>query len=98
MQKHEDAASRLADWLEKNITEGLTVFDSPEAHRRRIRTVNGLERVSEEVKRRTRVVGIFPNEASCLKPVSAILMEIDERWQIGKAYLTFEEEKQMCPS
>jgi putative transposase len=77
VQKYEATASRLADWLEKNIPEGLTVFDFPVTHRRKIRTVNGLERVSEEVKRRTRVVGIFPNESSCLRLVSAILMEID---------------------
>jgi len=93
VKKYEPTASRLAAWLEKNIPEGLTVFDFPPAHRRKLRTVNGLERVSEEVKRRTRVVGIFPNEASCLRLVSAILMEIDEKWQIGKKYLTFEEEQ-----
>ena len=92
VKKYEKTASKLADWLEENIPEGLTVFDFPAAHRRRIRTVNGLERISEEVKRRTRVVGIFPNEAACLRLVSAILMEIDEKWQIGKKYLTFEDE------
>lgn len=92
VKKYETTASRLAEWLEKNIPEGLTVFDFPVTHRRKIRTVNGLERVSEEVKRRTRVVGIFPNEASCLRLVSAMLMEIDEKWQTGKKYLTFEQE------
>jgi len=92
VQKYAATASRLADWLEKNIPEGLTVFGFPVTHQRKIRTVNSLERVSEEVKRRTRVVGIFPNEASCLRLVSAILMEIDEKWLIGKKYLTFEEE------
>jgi putative transposase len=62
VKKYETAASRLADWLEKNIPEGLTVFDFPVTHRRKIRTVNGLERVSQEVKRCTRVVGIFRTE------------------------------------
>ena len=57
-----------------------------------IRTVNGLERVSQEVKRRTHVVGIFPHEASCLRLVSAILMEIDEKWQVGRTYLNPETE------
>jgi transposase-like protein len=90
--KYEKIASRLADWMEKNLLEGLTVFDFPDAHRRKIRTVNGLERVSEEVKRRTRVVGIFPHEASCLRLVSAILMEIDEKWQVGRRYLNLEAE------
>jgi len=93
VQKYEKKAPRLADWLEKNIPEGLTVFDFPAAHQRRLRTVNGLERVSEEVKRRTRVVSIFPNAAACLRLVSAILMEIDEHWQMSRAYLTFDEEK-----
>jgi transposase-like protein len=68
------------------------VFDFPPAHRRKLRTVNGLERVSEEVKRRTRVVGIFPNAAACLRLVSAILMGIDENWQMSRAHLTFDEE------
>ncbi len=90
--KYEKIASRLADWMEKNLLEGLTAFDFPAAHRRQIRTVNGLERVSREVKRRTRVVGIFPHEASCLRLVSAILMEIDEKWQLGRTYLNLEAE------
>ena len=68
------------------------MFDFPPSHRRKIRTVNGLERVNEEIKRRTRVVGIFPNEAACLRLVSALLMEIDEQWQTGKKYLTFEKQ------
>lgn len=93
VQKYEPTASRLAAWLEKNLPEGLTVFDFPAAHRRKLRTVNGLERVSQEVKRRSQVVGIFPNEAACLRLVSAILMETDEHWQLGRAYLTFELDK-----
>jgi transposase-like protein len=52
-----------------------------------------LERVNKEIKRRTRVVGIFPNEAACLRLISAHLMEIDEEWQTGKAYVTFEENR-----
>jgi putative transposase len=90
VKKYEQTASRLADWLEKNIPQGLTVFDFPSAHRRRIRTTNGLERVSREIRRRTQVVSIFPNEASCLRLISAILMENDEAWQTGRRYLSFE--------
>ena len=78
--------------MEKNLLEGLTVFDFPAAHWRKIRTVNGLERVSQEIKRRTRVVGTFPHEASCLRLVSAILMEIDEKWQVGRTYLNLNAE------
>jgi transposase-like protein len=98
IQKYQKSASKLAAWLEGNIPEGLTVFAFPVAHRRLIRTTNGLERVSREVHRRTRVVGIFPNEAACLRLVSAILMEIDDAWQAGKVYLTFEREDEMPQS
>lgn len=90
VKKYQSQSPRLADWLEQNVPEGLIVFSFPLNHRRRIRTVNMLERTSQEVKRRTRVVRIFPNEASCLRLVSAILMEISEVWQTGRVYLSFE--------
>ena len=88
VSKYADIASELADWIEAAIPEGLTVFDFPESHRRRIRTSNMLERVSQEIKRRTRVVRIFPNPSSCLRLVSAILMEISEDWETGRIYLS----------
>jgi transposase-like protein len=90
VRKYEKSASRLANWLENNILQGLTVFALPQAHWRLLRTTNGLERVNEEIRRRTRVVGIFPNEGSCLRLVTAILMEISDDWETGKAYLTFD--------
>jgi putative transposase len=85
--KYSPVASALAEWMEASIPEGLTVFDFPEANRRRIRTGNLLERVNQEIKRRTRVARIFPNQDSCLRLVSAILMEISEDWETGKIYL-----------
>jgi transposase-like protein len=90
VQKYAQTVPALANWLETNIPEGLTVFSFPAAHRRRLRTANGLERLSREIKRRTRVVSIFPNEAACLRLISAVLMEIDETWQTDRIYLTFE--------
>ena len=90
VQKYEQSASRLADWMESNLPEGLTVFAFPRAHQRRIRTANLLERLNQEVKRRTRVVGIFPNESACLRLISAFLMEKSEAWLIGRMYLNFE--------
>jgi putative transposase len=90
--KYADTASRLSAWMEENIPEGLTVFDFPKEHWRRLRTTNNLERVSQEIKRRTRVVRIFPNEAACLRLISAILMEISEEWETGRVYLTFDDE------
>ncbi len=80
---------RLAAWMETALPEGLTVLSFPEPHRRLLRTTNGAERVNKEIKHRTRAAGLFPNEASCLRLVSAILMEISEDWQTGKCYLTF---------
>ena len=67
----------------------MTVFALPEAHRRLLRTTNGLERVNKEVKRRTRVASLFPSDASCFRLVSAVLMEISDAREAGKAYLTF---------
>ena len=90
--RYRDSAPRLSAWLEENVPEGLTVLSLPEedaSHRRLLRTTNGLERVNKEVKRRTRVASLFPSEASCLRLVSAVLMEISDEWQAGKAYLTF---------
>jgi transposase-like protein len=86
IQKFAKTVPRLAAWMEENLTEGFTVFEFPLEHRRFIRTTNSLERVNKEIRRRTRVVGIFPNEASCLRLISAVLMEISEDWQIGKRY------------
>lgn len=90
IEKYQTSASKLASWMEENIPEGLTVFSFPTAHRRQIRTDNNLERLNKEIKRRTRVVGVFPNEASCLRLISAILMETSDTWETGKIYLTFE--------
>ena len=91
VQKYAQSASRLADWMEANLPEGLTVFAFPEAHRRKLRTNNAQERLNREIGRRTDVVSIFPNEAACLRLVSAILMEQDEEWQTGRVYLSLEE-------
>lgn len=77
-------APKLAAWLEANIPQGLTVFDLPSRQRRRLRTNNGLERLNREIKRRTRVAAIFPNEASLLRLASAVLMETDDEWQTEK--------------
>jgi putative transposase len=92
VQKYQKSASRLADWMEKNIPESLTVFAFPVSHQRKLRTSNPLERLNREIRRRTRVVSIFPNEAACLRLISAILVEVDEEWQTGKLFLTIQPE------
>ena len=87
VQKYAKIAPALADWMEENIPEGLTIFAFPEKQRRRLRTTNGLERLNREIRRRTRVAVLFPNPASCLRLVTAILMEISEEWQTGRTYI-----------
>lgn len=64
----------------------------PREHWRKIRTTNGLERINKELKRRSRVVGAFPNDRSLLRLAVAILMDINEEWLTGKRYLSIEEE------
>jgi transposase-like protein len=88
VKRYRAKAPRLAEWLERNVPESLTVFGLPAKHRRRLRTSNMLERLNEEINRRTRVAGLFPNEASALRLVSAVLMEISEDWETGRRYLT----------
>jgi len=87
VEKHAKGAPKLAEWLERNVPEGLAVFDLPAEHRRKLRTNNGLERLNREIKRRTRVASIFPNEASLLRLATAVLMETDDEWQTEKRYL-----------
>jgi putative transposase len=86
-------APRLADWLESSLPERLTIFDFPEPHRRHLRTTNLLENLNREVRRRTRVATLFPNEASLLRLVSAVLVEISDGWETERIYLTMREER-----
>jgi transposase-like protein len=90
VEKYSKTASRLAEWLAANLPEGLTVFAFPASFRRLLRTTNGVERLHREVRRRARVVSIFPNPASCLRLVSAILAETSEEWLTGRTYINFE--------
>lgn len=90
VRKYERTAPKLATWLAANVPDSLTVFAFPPAHRRRLRTSNLLERLNKEIKRRTRVATLFPNEAALLRLVSAVLMEISEEWETDKIYLRME--------
>ena len=96
IRKYEKSAPKLALWLEANVPDGLTVFAFPAAHWRRLRTSNVLERLNREIKRRTRVATLFPNEASLLRLVSAILMEISEEWDTQIVYITMENSGSSC--
>jgi putative transposase len=88
---------RVACHLEEHIEECLSCLAFPESHRRRIRTTNGLERLNQEIKRRTRVVRIFPNREACLRLVTALAVEQSEEWLTGRRYLDMRElEEQRC--
>lgn len=90
VEKYQKTVSRQADWMATNIPEGLMIFSFPAARRRLFRTTNGVERLHREIRRRARVMSIFPNQASCLRLVSAMLSEISDEWLTGKTYLTFQ--------
>jgi putative transposase len=87
IQQYQNTAPEFAEWLDENVDEGLTVYEFPQDHRVRLRTTNGLERANRELKRRTKVVGIFPNKESALRLVTARLVEIHEDWLTERHYL-----------
>jgi len=90
VEDYKVAAPKLATWAEENLTEGLAIFGIPSEHRKRMRTTNMLERQNREIKRRTRVATLFPNEASLLRLVTAVLVELSDDWETGMKYLTFQ--------
>lgn len=88
VQKYQSSASKLASWLETNTPEALTVFCRPEAQRKKLCTTNSLERLNREIKRRTRVVSVFPSEASLERLVSALLSETNDDWESERPFLS----------
>jgi transposase-like protein len=84
------SAPKLATWMEENLPQGFTVFTLPAAHQKRMRTSNALERVNQELKRRTRVARVFPNEKSLLRLITALLCETSDDWETAKIYLNME--------
>ncbi len=90
--EYRQRAPKLAAWLEEAVPEALAVFEFPDSHRRLLRTVNSLENLNKQIKRRTAVASLFPNEQALLRLVSAVLAEISEDWETGRIYLTLETE------
>ena len=88
VDKYSKSAPELSAWMQTAIPEGLEVFNLPEHIRKRLRTSNACETLNTQIKRRTKVAGLFPNTDSILRLTTAILMEISEEWETGKAYLT----------
>jgi len=83
----------LAAFVDEEIEDCFAVFDRPKKQRRRLRTTNSLERYHEEIKRRTHVVRIFPNDRALLRLVGTLAMEFSEEWLCGKMYIRMEEDK-----
>lgn len=89
-----DKYPRVSKLLEENIEETLAFFDFPNHHKRKIRTTNLIEAtLNSKLKRRSKVVGIFPNRNSCIRYTCCLLMEIDEDWQTGRRYMRIPEKE-----
>ena len=82
-----DLKPEVAEKIEEEIEETCAVLAFPQSHRKRIRTTNALERLNQELRRRTRVARIFPNEASALRLITALAIEQSEEWETGRQYL-----------
>ena len=87
LKRWQDKYPKLCNWVEDNISETLSFYSLPRGHHKHLKSTNMLERLNEEIKRRTRVVRIFPNEQSCLRLVRALAVETLENWIEAHRYL-----------
>ena len=90
LTKWQSRYAKLCDWVESNIEETLTFYRLPQAHHKHLKSTNMLERINQELKRRTILVRIFPNAVSCLRLVRALAAEMDEDWVEATRYLNME--------
>ena len=90
LEKWSARYARLCTWVEENIEATWTYYRLPRAHHKHLKSTNMLERLNQELKRRTHVIRIFPNEASCLRLIRALASETDEEWLDGACYLNME--------
>jgi len=86
----QDTYPKLCDWVEENIAETLTFYRLPREYHKHLKSTNLLERMNEEIKRRTRVVRIFPNQESCLRLIRALAAETHEGWLEEHRYLNMQ--------
>ena len=90
VEEYAEKAPKAVRVLEEGFDDVTAVLGLPEKIRRRLRTTNGVERLNEEIRRRERVIRIFPNRESAIRLIGALLMEIDEAWTTGRRYLDME--------
>ena len=90
LQKWQQKYPKLCTWVEENIDETLSFYRLPRQHHKHLKSSNMLERLNEEIKRRTLVVRIFPNEESCLRLIRALATETHENWIEATRYLNME--------
>jgi transposase-like protein len=90
LDKYESIAPKAMNLLDESFDDITAVLCLPLKYRKRLRTTNGVERLNEEIRRRERVIRIFPNEASALRLMGALLMEQDEKWSTGRKYFDME--------
>src|SRR5690606_22645594 len=91
VESYQEKAPRAIAVLEAGFDDATAVLMLPERYRKRLRTTNGIERLNEEIRRRERVIRIFPNRESVMRLMGALLMEMDEKWANGRRYLDMEE-------
>ena len=92
-KSYSKTAPKLSSWMKQSIPDCLSIYEIPARHRRRLRSTNMIEWLNKELKRRTRVATLFPNEASLLRLVSAVSSEISEDWEAGRKYVTMESDE-----
>jgi putative transposase len=87
IDNYRDTYTKVSELLEGHLEETLTFFSYPSKHHRKIRTTNQIEYPNKLIKKRSKVIGIFPNAKSYIRYVSCLLMEVDEDWQTGRRYM-----------
>lgn len=90
LERYQGQAPKAMALLDAQFDEITAVYSLPEPYRKRLRTSNSIERLNEELRRRERVIRIFPNEASMIRLMGSVLMEMHENWVTGKKYFSME--------
>ena len=86
LNKYAVSAPKAMTLLDEGFDDVTAVLSLPLRYRKRLRTTNGIERLNQEIRRRERVIRIFPNEASAVRLIGALLIEQDEKWSTGRKY------------